>query len=540
MTERRTDPITPAEAREAVLAVAAHGGVKPAARALGVNRAWLHRRLRKADAWGITAAGEVIASLPRRLAAQPGRVARYFLTAAQSNTKVHLRFWRNLSALADHYGAQIMVARLRYNHTAQQVGQEKENRAADEGLWYAPEVLDHLADDRVEICKGLMWAGDMNIIPTATDPLSGLDSFTGVASCVFPHPQIALKSVATAPGTGPKFNFTTGAVTLKNYIKRKAGLKAEFHHAYGALLVEVEPGGRWFARQINATDSGVIYDLDLKVDGGTVTGGHRPEVFTPGDIHGTRVDPDVLAAVWGSGGLVDTLRPRNQVLHDVLNFGPRSHHATFFDMVAAHYGAAESVEGEVRETAAILNRMARPWVETWVAKSNHDEHLEKWILTADFRRDPVNALFFLRASAAKVDAIRTKDRAFDLVAWALRAAGLDPAMRFLSRAEALKIAGVRHDQHGDLGPNGSRGSAANIARTGEKATVGHSHSAAIFHGCYQVGTFSELDMGYNRGPSSWSHSCALTYANGKRTIITLRDGRWRAPPCPSPQSEVTQ
>lgn len=529
--EHRPAEITPAEARAAVLALHEQGGnVSATARALGVTRAKLQRRLRKADMWGISPHGEVLASIPRRIEAAPGRTRRFLLTCAQSNTKVHAGFWRNLLALRDHYGAEIMVARVRYNHNAAQVGQEKDGRAADETLWYAPEVEPFLADERVEITPSLIWAGDMNIIPTAFSPLSGLDSFTGAASCVFPHPQIALKSVATAPGTAPKMNYTTGAVTLKRYIKRKAGLKAEFHHAFGALLVEVDGAGDWFARQINATDAGVIYDLDLKVEAGAVTPGHRVEVFTPGDIHGTRLDPDVAAAVWGAGGMVSVLRPRWQVLHDVLNFGARSHHNGFFDLMAAHFGQSESVAGEVEATAGIVNMLQAAGTETVVVKANHDEHLDRWVETADFRRDPLNAEFYLSAMAAKVAAIKSGDRDFDLVAWALLRAGLSPAVRFLSRRDKLEIAGVRHDQHGDLGPNGARGSAANIARTGEKANVGHSHAAAISQGCYQSGTFSDLDMGYNRGPSSWSHSAILTYANGKRAIVTLRAGKWRAEP----------
>lgn len=529
MIEHRPAEITPAEARAAVLALSeCDGNVSATARHLGVTRAKLQRRLRKADAWGITPHGEVLASMPRQIEATPGRVRRYLLTCAQSNAGVHAAFWRNLLALRDHYGAELMVARVRYNHGESQVAQEKDGRAADNDLWYAPEVAPYLADERVEICHGLIWAGDMNIIPTAVNPLSGLDSFTGAASCVFPHPQIALRSIATAPGTDPKMNYSTGAVTLKRYIKRKAGLKAEFHHAFGALLVEVDGVGDWFVRQINATDAGVIYDLDLKVDGAEVTGGHRLEVFTPGDIHGTRLDPVVRAAIWGHGGLMDALRPRWQVLHDVLNFGSRSHHNGFFDTLAAHYGRADLVEGEIVATADILNSLLKAGTETVVAKANHDEHLDKWVETADFKRDPLNAAFYLRAMSAKVEAIQRGDADFDLVAWAMRAAGLSPSVRFLSRRDKLVIAGVRHDQHGDLGPNGSRGSALNIARTGEKANVGHSHAAAIAQGCYQAGTFSELDMGYNRGPSSWSHSAILTYANGKRSVVTLRAGKWRA------------
>lgn len=524
----RRAPITPAEARDAVLAVEAHGGINSAATALGVTRSWLHRRIRKAETWGISAHGEVIASVARRLNAPTGGVARFILTAAQSNTKVHPELWGNLQALAEHYGAEIMVGRIRYNHTRAQVAQEAERREADGGLWYDPALEPYFCQERVEIAPGLLWVGDMNIIPTATDPLSGLDSFAGAPSCIFPHPQVALKSVATAPGTATKFLYTTGAVTLKNYIKRKAGLKAEFHHAYAALIVEVDSDGDWFVRQINADTGGALHDLGLRVSGGTVETDQRALVLTPGDIHGTEVDPVALEAVWGTGGLIDALRPEHQVLHDVLNFGARSHHNTVFDLIAAHYSRKESVEGEIEATAANLNRMLRPGTATHVVKANHDEHFDRWVSEADFRRDPVNAAFYLEAAREKVTAIKRGDRRFDLAEWALKRAGLAPDVRFLARDERLEIAGIRHDQHGDIGPNGARGSAANLARTGEKSNIGHSHSARIYHGCYQMGTMSLLDMGYNQGPSSWSHSLIVTYGNGKRTIITLRNGKWRA------------
>ncbi|MEP2359089.1 MAG: hypothetical protein ABJI14_10905, partial [Marinomonas sp.] len=151
-----------------------------------------------------------------------------------------------------------------------------------------------------------------------------------------------------------------------------------------------------------------------------------------------------------------------------------------------------------------------------------------WVLEADYKRDPINAAFYLEAAAGKIAALRRQDADFDLAEWALKKAGLSDSVVFLARDQRLEIGGIRHDQHGDIGPNGARGSAMNLSRTGEKTNIGHSHSAAIVHGCYQMGTMSLLDMGYNQGPSSWSHSLIVTYANGKRAIITLKNGKWRA------------
>jgi len=93
--------------------------------------------------------------------------------------------------------------------------------------------------------------------------------------------------------------------------------------------------------------------------------------------------------------------------------------------------------------------------------------------------------------------------------------------------DSLIIAGIEHGLHGHLGPNGARGNPKNLRSVG-KANTGHTHSAGITEGVYTAGVFGHLDMGYNKGLSSWSHSFILTYENGKRTICTIRDGRaWR-------------
>lgn len=45
-------------------------------------------------------------------------------------------------------------------------------------------------------------------------------------------------------------------------------------------------------------------------------------------------------------------------------------------------------------------------------------------------------------------------------------------------------------------------------------------------------------MGYNKGPSSWSHSHVVTYPNGKRAVVTMRGTRWRAAPARKPRISV--
>ena len=87
-------------------------------------------------------------------------------------------------------------------------------------------------------------------MPTASNPLSGFETYSGRNSSIFPHAKLAMHSIASLQGSGAKLIYTTGTITQRNYIQKKAGILAEFHHCYGALLVEVDHEGVWKVRQI--------------------------------------------------------------------------------------------------------------------------------------------------------------------------------------------------------------------------------------------------------------------------------------------------
>ena len=69
------------------------------------------------------------------------------------------------------------------------------------------------------------------------------------------------------------------------------------------------------------------------------------------------------------------------------------------------------------------------------------------------------------------------------------------------------INGIEYGQHGDRGINGARGGYTAFEKLGSPYVIGHSHSGykngkrvAV------VGVTGSLDMGYNKGASSWSHN----------------------------------
>lgn len=516
------------------------GNISAMSREFGQGRPGIIERARRLGLNRPLVGGQVAASRVLLRDVPEKGVKRYICTSAQNNTAVHTPVWENLQALAKHCKAELLVSSFSYNSNAYGKLSVKRNTkaATDTELWYDPVVEPYLeeGDQNIEIAPGLIWCGKMNTIPTATNPLTGFETFTGRKSGILPHAKLAMRSVASGKQEATKLLYTTGTVTKRNYIQKAAGLRAEFHHCYGALLVEVDPDGNWWVRQLNADGRNRIYDLDLLAEGGKVTKvKDSVEAITWGDVHVVQCDPVVRKLAWGKGGMLDTLKPRHQFIHDMMVMASRGHHDIKNPHKQFEYyvEGTEKVEDEVQACADFLHEIHRDGCKTVVVNSNHDEMLERWLREADYRRDPPNALFFLRAQTAKYQAIAAKDKRFHIVEHVLNEAGCPGEVTFLREDDSYVICrdahgGVECGMHGHLGPRGARGSPSNLRRLGRKANTCHTHEAGIYDGLTVGGTSSELDMGYNKGPGGWSHTHILTYKNGKRALVTMWMGKWRA------------
>jgi len=518
------------------------GSKQAVAKYFGVNRSGIQYHLKKA---GVATMDEALDGLIQNKKPdnwglpKKGEVWRYLVSSAQNNTKVNEGFLENLEALAEFYDADILISRFTYNKSRYKEGAVKPNtrsKSDEQEFWYDPAIDPYILDERVELAPGLIFVGDMNVLPTALDPLSGLETFTGRASGIFPHAKIAMASVASAAHEPTKFNYTTGVVTRRNYIQKKAGQRAEFHHAYAALIAEVNSVGVWWVRQLNADRNHSIRDLVVHVENGAVGIDSSPvDSLTPGDIHASEIDLVNMEALWGEGGVVDTLRPKRQFLHDLFSMRSRSHHEmkSFHRMYEKYIKGEDSVYSELLDTVEICkDKLCRDWMKSYVIRSNHDEHLETWLDRFDYKDDLANAEFYLKAQLAKVQAIKNGNTKFTLLEWAMKAICLPKNcnVTFLDLDESLitcrkQGGGIENGSHGDKGPNGSRGSINNFAKMARRFIIGHSHTAGIRDGVYQVGTSSLLRLPYTKGPSSWSHTHCLTYTNGKRTLFTVWKGQ---------------
>jgi hypothetical protein len=462
------------------------------------------------------------------------KVKRYILTSAQNNTHLHESVWESLTALAKHYKAEIIVGTFSYDQNkfrAMSVKRGKE-KAIETTLWYDPRIEPFIKDERIELGKGLVWCGEMNILPTMVSPLAGLETYSARKSAIFPHAKVAMRSIPTMQGEGTKLNFTTGAVTKRNYVQKRVGLIAEHHHVYGGLLVEVNDAGNWWVRQLNADREYKIQDLDVIADGSKVTRDNRVEAITWGDLHATCAEPAVVDA---SLEMLDELRPEYQFLHDLLEgqgitkYNENNPHVKFHTWLLGLH----KLQAELEQTAQLIDRYDRPWVTTVAVDSNHDDPwIQRWLREHDYRKDPPNSELFLKAQTHMYEQIRQGKlpRDINMLGWCLREHGLTANVKFLVADESYLICGKKIEcgMHGHLGPNGRRGTPENLAKMGRKANTAHTHSAGIYDGLYVAGTSSRLRWDYNRGPSGWTHSHIVTYPNGKRCVVTIYDGQWRA------------
>lgn len=565
-------PSTPdAELRADVQAYMQAGGNRSeAARLRGLPRNTYRERLMAAEKrlgiqLGKVVDGRVdyVQAVKRPLPKGKG-VARYILSSCQNNTHPHKTGLRNLLAYVDHLKkrpgdtCEFILGSFSYQmdaYGAKSVKRGTYKPTSKDKLWYAPELVPYIRDESIQLAPGLVWCGEMNILPTASRPLTGLDDYNGRNSNIVPHVKHAMESVASLADEATKFNYSTGTITLRNYIQKRVGIVAERKHNYGALIVEVDSAGNWYVRQLQLGAAGEFYDIGpagcgggIRIENGEVwpfaevgldalTGGFV-EAITWGDIHAAEMDLGVRELGWGEGGMLDQLHPRMQFMHDIFSMRSRSHHEikNFHRTYEKFANGEGSVEDEMTVTADFMIEAERAWCESIVVRSNHDRHLDRWLNEANPAHDPVNARYFTALQLQILDAIDAGNRDFNILEWALRngRAAIPADVRFLGEDESYVICkasmvapgGIECGLHGDLGPNGSRGSTRNLTRLGRPANKAHDHTAAIRDQVYSGGACS-LSFPYMKGPNSHSVSHTLTFCNGARQIITFWNGKFR-------------
>lgn len=440
---------------------------------------------------------------------------RLIVTSAQNNSPVFLKAFKALLHACQYFNAELAVIPVHY---------------FNKSLWTKGDVKEYDKVLKPYLVKGSFEFGnvvihsDVRISPTAVNPLSGFHSHDGRKWSLYGHPQVCREPVAVAEGF-PKLMLTTGSITEPSFSVSKAGNSGAWHHSYSAILLEICDEEFTFNRHLSFNDNGSFYDFGTKFTPRGITHGHRCRALNTGDDHA--IWNTVEKETFGTRGLCEAIRPEFIVRNDVLDGYAGSHHHEKQPLTQylKYHRQQNDYRKELDATIDFINRTTPDYATTLIVPSNHHDHLMQWLNRVNANNDPVNADLILELQLA-VRLAAKKGEIYDPF-YLYAKDKLTCKFEFLDRNRPYYIDDINHAQHGDVGTNGSRGSARGLAKVPDKLTIGHSHGARIFQGVYQAGV-STGKLEYERGYSDHSNSHVIQYQDGKRAIIDIYKGQFRA------------
>lgn len=443
--------------------------------------------------------------LPKTKVTEIKRHRRFIITSAVNDTPLVAEAHKTFERMARELDACYLIIPGRYKNP------NMVSQGIQQNYTWPEEIMPYLCNADIELNRHLAIRALFPIQYTAVNPLGGMNHAGDTRSEIFGHPQIVMQLVATAKDKIPKMLHTTGSISIKNYSSSKMGKKAEFHHSIGAVFVEIE-GDKFWPTQLRYDGTGVhLFDRYYTPRSSRKV--HKVPGIVFGDTHVRSLTKKTITQL---DQVCSALKPDYEVYHDLHDHHIGSHHNdknTIF-----HLKKSLTKEFSVRDELMLSVKFLKDRNKAVLIDSNHHRHLDQWFNRFNPNRDPVNLeLYYELASMARDDLSNGGDG--NLYRLFIEKYSQTP-VRFVEGNESFEIEGIDCSQHGDVGPNGSRGSAKSFSKTGNKTIIGHSHTPAIEKGCYQVGT-SAMDLDYAVGYSSWMNTHCIIYPNGKRALFSL-------------------
>jgi len=455
------------------------------------------------------------------------KAKRYIITAAQNATPIHKATWATLLQCAKYYDAEIVVIPGRYKNPT---SFWSKNNEGDE--WWDSAVVPYLCKGWVRLNERLVIVGDGKVEWASHNPLGGMDALTKDMSGIVGHGLREMRSIPTPQYRHPKIMYTTGACTVANYTDTKRGMIARARHCLGALIVEID-GNTFYTRQLDGTKAGNFIDLDTEFTPEGVRPAKRAMALSM-EVHTRWILPEVVKATFTApDSLAKMINPENQFFHDTLDFHSRNHHHEddWITGWAKWKFGIDCIRTEIEEAMNFVNKHTPEDRQTFIVPSNHDRAATKWLKKGGYKNDYVNMRFYHEAALRVMDSVERTGGgiSFEEVFMGYGKTLAKSNVIFLKLGKSKALARVEYAFHGDIGPNGARGTTRNLSKMGVKVSKGHNHIAEIINACYSQGTSTgtlEYEMG---APSAHTNSHILQYANGKRTIITIVNGRYCLP-----------
>ena len=455
------------------------------------------------------------------------RYKTFFITWAQNNTPVHDNFFNNLEVYAQKENAKIHVIAGRYQNPTSLF-------SSDDETWHS-KVLPYLDAGRHRIKDDICILSDIRIRPTAVTPLTGLSNIEEGCSCIFGHPKLHFEPLPRLGDDIPYQIYTTGACTLPNYTDSKSGKKGESKHKIGFVRIRIVEDDKYFITQVEADENGNFHDLDNAVYDGKVSKSNTSQALIVGDLHSGKHNPVVID---NTLELIEEMSPSSIILHDVFDGESISHHHTKdpFKQYSKEFKGTNDLQKELDCMMDLLIRFFETEKDCYIVRSNHDEHLDKWLKDGDWKKQATskNSKLYMELSKSLLEQY---ERDFvwgvipeDIVKTGMKRKKQDGsiwACSVLGRNDELKIGNLSVSQHGDLGANGSRAGINQYNRINKPGVYAHTHAPSRKDDILFVGTSTYLRLDYNTGLSSWMNSHVLIHNNYKPQHIHFVRGEYK-------------
>lgn len=446
----------------------------------------------------------------------------FLITGAVSGKKAVTKFVKAIDNFCDTNNAGFLILGSRDS------GTEENFRFMDDFVMDPVLSHGHFISEDLNINNNLHLSSTC-LSARVRHPLNGLQ-YLGhrEGSRIYGGPKQQLLYSANHKGKWPPAVMMTGAVTENDYSSdyvnsQKPIMHAKKDHVIGGLIVEVVDDRIFNFRQTQAVSDGSFIDLGKRYyPNGKVVDVECDLVL--GDLHAGQTCEDVMKAV---RRLSKQIRIRNIIVHDLFDGYSINHHEreNIIAMAEKYRDGKASLKDELQIVADALKELSELCHgRVIIVKSNHDEFIDKHIKNKKVVLDPMN----LEISCDLINKT-LRGEIDDLVKYSLKNyTTYKDSSKFLwlNRDSSFKVGGIELGCHGDLGSNGARGSTRSINLGCGPAVIGHSHTAKIDHDVYVVGTSSNLDLGYNRGLSSWTHTACLVYKNGIRQLLNFINGEY--------------
>lgn len=438
----------------------------------------------------------------------------FFLTTAVADSPVHKGFMKSIDIFAKDHDAAICIL------PCESITNSFENES---GV-FAPEFNDPkyvMMSDNINLNDNL-YIANIQVSAKQIKPITGLARVGSKdASYVLASPKQFLEYVSSGHKEGKTHALmTTGACTQPRYynnvyMSKRLSYIADHDHVLGGIIVEVIDDDKFHFRHVQADNTGAFVDKGLRYTGSGVS--EYKQVAATLEMHCGQTHMENLQLFLNK---IPDLNVKDVFLHDVFDGYSINHHIeqNTFEKAKRAENEVHSLKEELIQCGNMINFIAG-YVpnKVYIVKANHDEFLDRYMESGRYAFDAVNLKTVFEIGGGMFedgDFLRNSIEQYVKLA---------SNVVFLSRTDSIKIGNREMAAHGDKGQNGGPPGLNSMEKIYGSCMIGHAHSPAIQRNVFRMGTMTNLNMGYNTGPSTWVSGFGLAYGNGQAQLINIVD-----------------